>query len=275
MATAREQVLIGLAVSDASLLRAFVEAHPKILELQRRWEGNQPPARGMWGIGFHTHGEMLVRKGPLQGLGAHGMISHLRDVRARHVVLVAELSPAPKKLEDCSPLRYRDWLFAATGADTLGPGFAQKVQQTLPTYAFSSKRHPGNDEAVMMLLMAELERLNARDTRDLTTRMIQRALASATGQLRALSDDPARIGLMTMLHVRGHLFALALGRPLSVARFRGTGEVARPGRLTRHRHLKALVIGDRVDESVAWEELPPSLAAEIDTGCNLVQFPTA
>jgi hypothetical protein len=41
----------------------------------------------------------------------------------------------------------------------------------------------------------------------------------------------------------------------------------------RHHHLRALVIGDRVTESEAWEELPQNLAVEIDIACNLVQFP--
>ena len=173
------QSLIGLAVSDAALLRAFAEAHRGVLDVTASWPG---PPSGMWGIGFHAHGEMLVRKGPLRDRkGTEGglVAGHLRDIRARHVVIVAERHDVMHKLEDCSPLRYRDWLFAATGADSLGAGFAERVQAQLPTYAFSTKRYPTADEAVMMLIMSALERMNARDTRDLTTRAIQRALGAA------------------------------------------------------------------------------------------------
>lgn len=262
------QTLIGLAVSDASLLRAFAEAHQRVLDVTA---ADAADARhGMWGVGFHAHGEMLVRKGPLKGAGA--MVSHLRDVRARHVVLVAETHDAPRKLEECSPLRYRDWLFAATGAATLGPGFAARVQGELTTYAFATKRHPTPDEAVMMLVMASLERMNARDTRDLTTRAIQRAIGGAAERLRTLADPGAAIELLVTLHVDGHLFVFAIGRPIWVARFRGTGEPARPGRLMRHDHLRALVVGDRTGDG-AWERLPEGLAAEVDVACELVQFP--
>jgi hypothetical protein len=283
MTAGSRQALIGLAVSDASLLRAFAEAHSQVLDLHAGWDVGAA-RHGMWGLGFHAHGEMLVRKGPLRtlagsptaaapSLSAAGLIAQLRDVRARHLVLVAEQAEAQKKLEECSPLRYRDWLFATTGADTLGAGFAERVQATLPTYAFSHKHHPSHDEAVMMLMMAALERMNARDTRDLTTRAIQRAIGVAAEELRTLAEDVARVALLAMLHVNGNLFVMAIGRPIWLARFRGTGDAARPGRLMRHDHLRALVIGDRTRAEVAWEELPPGLGAEIDGGCEVIQFP--
>ncbi len=271
-AAVSRQALIGLAVSDASLLKAFAETHHEVLELHAGWD-LQGARHGVWGLGFHAHGEMLVRKGPLRTLTAEGLIAQLRDVRARHLVLVAEQHEAGKKLEDCSPLRYRDWLFATTGAATLGAGFAERVQAELPTYAFSHKRHPSHDEAVMMLMMAALERMNARDTRDLTTRAIQRAIGAAAEDLRRLAEAHERVSLLATLHVNGNLFIMAIGRPIWIARFRGTGDAARPGRLPRHDHLRALVIGDRTPAEVAWEELPRGLGAEIDGACELIQFP--
>jgi len=266
------QALIGLAVSDAALLRAFADAHKRVLDVTASWSA-VPTGIGMWGIGFHAHGEMLVRKGPLRGHVPGAMAGHLKDVRARHVVLVAEVHDTSRKLEDCSPLRYRDWLFAATGAHTLGAQFAERVQAELPTYAFATKRHPTPDEAVMMLVMSALERANARDTRDLTTRAIQRALGTAAERLRGLADDISKVELLVTLHVNGHLFVFAIGRPIWVARFRGTGDVVRPGRFTRNEHLRALVIGDKTNEEVAWEQLPPGLGAEVDIACDLFQFP--
>lgn len=264
------QALLGLAVSDAALLKAFAEAHPRVLDVAATVPREAP--HGTWGLGFHAHGEMLVRKGPLRSLTPGALVSHFKDVRARHVMLVAEAHTEARKLEDCAPLRYRDWLFAATGADTLGAGFAERVQAELPTYAFAGKRGPTNDEAVMMLVMAALERMNARDTRDLTTRAIQRAIGAAADRLRSLAGDH-RPALLVMLHVNGCLFTLAIGRPIWVARFRGTGDAARPGRLLRHEHLRALVIGDRTSDSASWEQLPTGLAAEVDASCELLQFP--
>lgn len=266
------QALIGLAVSDAALLRAFTESQKRVLDLTAGWS-DAAAGTGMWGVGFHAHGEMLVRKGPLRGYVPGAMAGHLKDVRARHVVLVAEVHDTSRKLEDCSPLRYRDWLFASTGAESLGEKFAEKVQAELPTYAFATKRHPTSDEAVMMLVMSALERANARDTRDLTTRAIQRALGTAAERLRGLADDVSRVELLVTLHVNGHLFVFAIGRPIWIARFRGTGDVVRPGRFMRNEHLRALVIGDKTSDQVAWEQLPAGLGAEVDIACELFQFP--
>lgn len=261
------QTLIGMAVSDVALLKAFAEGHQQVLDVT---SGLTPGERGTWGVGFCAHGEMLVRKGPLSSLREGGVAPHLRDIRARHVLLFAETSALAKKLEDCSPLRYRDWLFAATGTETLGPSFAETVQAKLPTYAFSTRRHPGADEAVMMLIMAALERANARDTRDLTTRAIQRAVGVAAGQLLEIGGPD--IAMLAMLHVSGHLFAFSLGRPLWMTRFRGTGDAARAGRLPRHEHLRALVIGDRTGVG-NWEELPAGLGVEVDSTCEIKTFP--
>ncbi len=263
------QTLIGLAVSDASLLKAFAEGHRDVLDVTAQL-GDLTGQRGTWGIGFHAHGEMLVRKGPLNTLREGGVAPHLRDIRARHVALYAETTDVAKKLEDCSPLRYRDWLFAATGAETLGPGFAEAVQAMLPTYAFSTRHQPGNDEALMMLAMNALEKKNARDTRDLTTRAIQKAIAQASVDVLALA--PKDVSVLAMLHVSGHLFAFGVGRGLSLQRFRGTGEAARAGRLPRHDHLRALVIGDRTAEGT-WEAIDQGLGVEVDSSCEIHTFP--
>ncbi len=260
------QTLIGLVVSDVALLKAFAEGHKQVLDVTSGLAAD----RGTWGVGFHSQGEMLIRKGPLTALKETGVAPHLKDIRARHVMLFAETSTHAKKLEDCSPLRYRDWLFAATGADSLGAGFAEAVQARLPTYAFSTRRQPGNDEAVMMLTMAALERQNARDTRDLTTRAIQKAVGIAAGQVAELA--PSDASFLAMVHVSGHLFAFALGRPLWLQRFRGTGDAARAGRLPRHEHLRALVIGDKTGEGV-WEEVPLGLGVEVDASCEVHTFP--
>lgn len=266
------QRLIGLAISDGALLRAFAEGHPKVLDVAASMEDDSRQRGGHWGLGFHSHGEMLVRKGPLAALKPHAVGNHLRDVRSRHAILIAQSEPHGR-LEDVPPLRYRDWLFASSGAQSLGPSFASRVQAELPTYAFSHKRHPSADEAVMMLVMASLERANARDTRDLTTRAVQRALTAASASATRLADDPAAVSLLVVLHVHGHLFAFGLGRPLWLARFRGTGEAARPGRLPRHEHLRVIVVGDKTDEAAAWEQVPTGLGVELDHGCEVAFFP--
>ena len=263
------QLMLGVAVSDAALLRTFAEAHPRPLEIASTGGTHE----GVWGIGFHSHGEILTKRGPV-GRGA-SMLEHLRDVRARHVVLIADADAPSRHMDERCPLRYRDWLFAMTGADSLGVEFARKVQSELPTYAFSQKRNTSPEEAALMVFMDALERVNARDTRDLTTRAIQRAVATAARRIRELAPDAVAL---FMLHVPGTLIALGIGRPVYVARFRGAGEVARAAhaqhpRTGRGDHLKAVLIGDRTSEDVVWEPLGDGLAAEVDSGCDVRPFP--
>lgn len=260
------QAVLGFAVSDAALLRTFADAHPRQLDVL----GASGATSGTWGIGFHAHGEMLIKKGPMTRGTA--IQRHLKDVRARHVVLVADGDSEARHLEDRTPLRYRDWLFAMTGGPSLGPDFAKRVQTALPTYAFSQKRHPTAEEAVMMLLMDALERQNARDTRDLTTRAIQRAVAAAAERLRAFAKDPA---VVVLLHVPGHLFAFGVGAPVWLARFKGAGAEppTRDRRPGRNDHLRAVIVADHRGEGPAWEELSQSLAVEVDAACDVQPFP--
>jgi len=258
------QAVLGLAVSDASLLRAFAEAHPRQLDVVAA----AGVTAGTWGLGFHAHGEMLIKKGPMTR--GTTIVRHVRDIRARHLVLVADGDSEQRHLEERCPLRYRDWLFAMTGGPSLGAGFGKRVQAELPTYAFSTKRHPTNEEAVMMVVMDALERQNARDTRDLTTRAIQRAIGGAAERLRALADKPEAV---VLLHVPGHLFAFGAGRPVWLARFRGTGDTGRPARLRGNDHLRAVLVADHPGEGASWEQVGASLGVEIDAGCDVQPFP--
>ncbi|MFO0746826.1 MAG: hypothetical protein U1F43_14310 [Myxococcota bacterium] len=270
------QAVLGIAVSDAALLRAFAEAHPRQLDVL----GASGASSGTWGLGFHAHGEMLIKKGPMSRGTVIGR--HLKDIRARHVVLVADGDSESRHLEERCPLRYRDWLFAMTGGGSLGPDFGKKVQTELPTYAFSQKRHPTAEEAVMMVIMDALERQNARDTRDLTTRAIQRAIGQAAERLRRLAPAPEAV---VVLHVPGHLFAFGVGRPLWLSRFKGAGEQrgrgtpnlgiepARPGRVGRNDHLRAVLVADHQSDGGAWEEVASTLAVEVDAACDVQPFP--
>lgn len=259
------QAVLGIAVSDAALLRTFADAHQRQLDVLAASGAES----GTWGLGFHAHGEMLIKKGPMTRGTVIG--KHLKDIRARHLVLVADGDSEARHLEERCPLRYRDWLFAMTGGASLGADFGRKVQLELPTYAFSQKRHPTAEEAVMMVVMDSLERQNARDTRDLTTRSIQRAVGFAAERVRRLASAPEAV---VVLHVPGHLFAFGVGRPVSIARFKGSGEaVVRPGRLGRNDHLRAVLVADETTEGAAWEQVGLELAVQVDVACDVQPFP--
>ena len=266
------QRLIQVAVSDASLLGPFCASVRPHLDGPATVEG---PATGTWGLGFASGGELLVRKGPLTPAWRAG--EALMKLSARHLLVATDSAPAPRHLEERQPLRHRDWLFAASGTESLGPAFATAAQALLPTYAFSHRRFPEPTEALMMLLMAGLERANARDVRDLTTHAMQRGLADGVAVIRRVMAE-TRVtekppGVVIGLHLDGWLFTLPVGRPVWYTQHQGTGPDPRPGRPPRHDHLRGLVISDAPPEGirdVVW--LPGDTGLEVGLDCEPRRF---
>lgn len=254
------QRLIQIAVSDASLLPAFTASIAPTLDTL-----GAVGDRGTWGIGEVRGQEPLVRKGPLtSGFSTAQVIGALRS---RQALFSADGSPSPRHLDERQPLRYRDWIMAASGLDALGPGFAEAAQRRLPTYAFSQRRFPEASEAVMMLLMAALERKNARDLRDLTTRSVRAGLAEGVQAIREVIAETrvseARPGIAIGLAVDGVLFFLPIDCPAWLKAYHGTGADPRPGRPPRNDHLRAIVLSDGPALGEDATQVPPGWGIEV------------
>lgn len=244
------QRLMGVVVNDATLLRALVERHAGVFDL------GPLGRRGFWGLGFRGNGEVLIKRSPLAA--ARETAAVLRDVRARHVVLAADGAPASRRLlEDAQPLRYRDWLFAASGTDALGDGFVAAAQAATRLSTFSARRAVTPDEALMLVFMDALYLGHVRDTRKLETDALRAAVVAGAAVVRELAGDAAD-ALAVCLCGHDHLYATSLGRPLHTAVV--TGEAwAREARSTAARqqaHLRALLVSDAPSgEGLVWEPL--------------------
>lgn len=254
------QRLIQIAVSDASLLPAFsASVAPGLDALGRVGD------RGTWGVGEVRGQEPLVRKGPLASGFSTARV--LGELRARQVIFSADATALPRHLDERQPLRYRDWIMAASGLDTLSPGFAEAAQRRLPTYAFSQRRFPEASEAVMMLLMAALERKNARDLRDLTTRSVRAGLADGVQAIREVIAETrvseARPGLAIGLAIDGFLFFLPIDRPAWLKAYHGTGADPRPGRPPRNDHLRAIILSDAPELGEDATQIPVGWGIEV------------
>jgi hypothetical protein len=247
-----------LVVSDASGLATFAEHRADVLAIA---EGGDP--RGTWGLGFHSNGDMLVKKGPIATVGDIGKL--LQHVRARHLLLAADLERVPRRtLEDAQPLRHRDWLFAASGtAAVREQDFVREVQQSLPGTVFATKRSATPEEAIMMILMDAMYRAGSQDARKLSGAAIRGALAAGVTRLREIAGARSS-GLAFMLHDRDRIFAVSLGRALHMARGQGVGGGRRSGRGSHHAHLRSLVVADWLPrgESAATPPVTAGSAAE-------------
>ena len=256
------QRLAGVAVNDGALLAWFARHYAEALDVR------DAGPRGHWGLGFEGQGEVLVKKAPLGGpLSAQGV---LEGLRARHVVVAADGAPAARRsLEDSQPLRYRDWLCAASGTHSLDAAFVSRVQASSAVSDFAAARNASPEEALLMVFVDTLYRGLAREPRKLPVAALREALAEAAARLRALLA-PASPDLAVLLYGHEQLFALPLGRPMVLARL-GPSDHARADRAGAGRgaeHLRAVVVSDRQLGPYRWEVLTSAVrigpAAEVE-----------
>lgn len=235
-----QQRLLGLVVNDAALMPSFAERYADLLTLTA-----PDAARGVWGLGFYGQGEMLVKKNPVTGRQSVGV--SLQEVRARHVIIAADIDPPSRQsVEDAQPIRYRDWLFAASGTAPLrDDAFIRAVQRSLPGTAFAEKRGATAEEALMNHFMETLHRAGARDGLKPTTAIVRQALAVAARTARELIGE-TRVAVMLYDHQQ--LFALSLGRPLYTASFHGLAPAGGERRSLRATdklaHVRAAIVRD-------------------------------
>jgi len=258
------QRLTGVVVSDAALLASFVELHTDLVDV------TDLGRCGMWGLGFHGNGEMLVKKAPLGGMAKPSTV--LSGVRARQVVLAADGDPAPRRtLVDAQPLRYRDWLFAVSGTKALGAEFVARVQAETSSTSFAVKRGATPEEAVMMVYIDALYRGHQRDTRKVPTETLREAIGEGTARLGELAGD-ARLEAAVMLHAHDLLFAVPVGRPLFAVEFSpdSRGRADRTPEARRLAHLRAVVLSDHAAGDHEWKTLEGPVQAGVD--CELVPF---
>lgn len=260
--------VIGLVVNDASAVGAFASRHAQTLAI------TEGVGRGRWGVGFLGNGDLLVKKAPISDrFDVTGVLS---EVRARHVVLVARSDAQAFEPDEAQPLRYRDWLFVATGIASLPEGFVDAVQAAMPDTAFADKRGASRDEALQMLFMRALGRASVRDARELTTVNVRRALVDATERLREIVGDAPRPELAVVLHSDGYLFGLALGRALHVASFEGLETAPRrrgPRSAGTYDHLRAVVLTDAPpDGAGGMSSLGAWAGVEIGGDCEVTPF---
>lgn len=258
------QRLTGMVVSDAALLPSFVELHAELADV------SDLGRHGSWGLGFHGNGEMLIKKAPLSGMASPAAV--LAKVRARHVVLVADGDPGPRRtIVDGQPLRYRDWLFAASGTESLADDFVARVQETTTSTSFAAKRAATPEEAVMMVFIDALYRGHARDTRKVPVSTLYEAIGEASARLHELAGDK-RLSLAVLLHAHALLFAVPLGRPLFVTRFSGAshGRAGRTAEARRLAHLRAVAVSDRMVGNDRWTNLLTPVQVGVE--CEVTPF---
>ena len=251
--------LLGFAINDTSHLEKVVMDHRQIFGVARGLSD------GGWGLGVHHHGEMLVQKRRISA--ATNSAAEVIRAGARHSVLHA----APRQaglfdLEQVQPHRYRNWLFASVGGYALPSQFVAETSRMLQGFTAEGRWMSCPNEGVMLLFMHALHSVGELDRVRAHTRTLRRAMIAGTAALTTLLGGTSQVDLAIALHVRGYVYALSLGRPVSIRSLYPTGDsqgsIGRAGR-----HVRAVAVTN--DAAADWGEVMPAWSmVEIGPGAQ-------
>ncbi|MGM0574970.1 MAG: hypothetical protein ACQEXJ_04480 [Myxococcota bacterium] len=229
--------ITALAINDASLLAPIVERNRELFAVP------ESVTRGAWGVGFHHNGEILVKKRPItSSLDTVGEIS--RVPAPQLVSTVTDFEGGSLPLERCLPLRYRNWLFAARGVETLGGVFFDRATEHLRGYITPGRWMETATEAVMMVFIRALHGAGELDHRSLSSDGVHEALAAAAGEVVDLAGGKDGVRLAIVLHLEDHLYALSMGHPVAMREVR-VARQTKSGRLSGPRHGRAVLLATR------------------------------
>ena len=246
--------LLGLAINDTSLLPKVVSHHGEIFRLSRSLSD------GGWGLGVHQHGEMLVKKRRISA--DIDSTQALLEANARHAVLhVGPRRQGPFELDHVQPYRYRNWLFASVGALNLNADFVASVSRRLRGFTAQGRWMSCPAECVMLIFMHAFHQVGELDRTRAHTRILRQALQRASADIVELGDLQDGAGLALVLHVRGYVYLLALGRPVAI-RHLELRDPHRPALWRAERHARALAYQSDPEEGFG-EALPGWSMVEI------------
>ncbi len=224
--------LLGWTISDRSAREPVISSLGADLELGAGLH------QGSWGVGFHHAGEILVKKGPVSR--PPSVARTLCDVPAAHAVLSLSSERAgSRQFHRIQPLRHGRWLFALSGASSLGRDFFDAASTRLDGFLTPGRWMDSITEAAMMIFMRALHAAGELDRSGLGERGALLGLRSGVQQVLTMAGRDELEGTAAFLHAEGTTWALSLGQPLSVHALDG----ARVSRLPRrHRHVRAALV---------------------------------
>jgi predicted glutamine amidotransferase len=115
-----------------------------------------------WGFGFHSAGEVLMRRQPVDDDRAIDFARLLTGVRGDTLIAhVRSATVGALRPENTHPFRFRGWLFAQTG--TL-PGYdhvAERVDAAIPAFLRANVNGETDAERAFHLLLSHLDAAHA------------------------------------------------------------------------------------------------------------------
>lgn len=211
----------GLVSNDPKRLECFLYARRQELA----------PAPGVRpdgvGIGYYANLEPLLSKRPAPPDGELTCYRFARGIHSDALLIHGSLQPGqPWKVENTHPFRFRNWIFAHTGAIDGFEAVATKLYLALPGHLQRNIRGSTDSEVAFHIFMDLLGRTRPVDASDLRPADVAAALTRTV----AIIEDATRAAgpsVMNFIAMNGQILAgVRLGAPMSLVRFTGIPDCA-------------------------------------------------
>lgn len=195
--------LIGLFGNRSDLVGKVVQHEARVLDVRGRSGRVGSVGLGGWGVGFHQGGEVLIRKRPVEERTHLSIAELVQDVRADSV-MVHVRAPSDQAraegAENTHPFRYRNWLFAQTGALPAFSRARSRLLETVPDFLSSQIRGETDAEVLFTVFLSFLHDSGGLEmdssSGDGAIRALRSTLALADAVGAELGQPPARINLL-------------------------------------------------------------------------------
>ncbi len=144
--------MVGFIGNHPELGPRALEVHRELLKVAR--EGEEPLG---WGLGFYQHGEVLLRRRPVDDRPLIDLVGSAEDVRTEVLIgHVRRATVGPLRTENTHPFRYRGWLYADTGTIRGFDGLRERLLASLPEFLRQNVRGDTDSEASFYLFLSFL-----------------------------------------------------------------------------------------------------------------------
>ena len=211
----------GMLSNDPKRLECFLFARQQELAPQ---PGVRPDGVG---IGYYVNAEPLLSKRPTPDEGELTCYRFAKGIHSDALMMHVRLSPGEAwKVENTHPFRFRNWIFAHTGAIAGFEGVSTKLFFSLPGHLQRNIRGNTDSEVAFHIFLDVLGRKRPVDASDVRLSEVADALVKTVAILEDATKSAGPSG-MNFIAMNGQIMAgIRLGAPMSLGTFHGIPDCA-------------------------------------------------
>ena len=180
-----------------------------------------------WGLGFYQGDEVLIRRRPSDDGPDVDLAAQASQVRADLLVgHVRAATLGALRTENTHPFRFRQWLFAQTGAIPAFDAVRDRLLEAIPAFLRGQVRGETDAEVFFYLLLSFLHDRGALvqvGSASLVRDALVEALAMVAGVVAELGAP--RASLNCLVATGSYVVALSAGAPMAYRVFAGRADV--------------------------------------------------